>query len=210
MIRFDCHACGRRIKVGDDRAGQRGRCPKCGAAVLVPPPQIAESPSKSAGSSATSRRSALIPLGPKRPDVEELIDMTAMVDIVFFLLIFFMVASLTARQSSIELPTPAPQDQAASLARARTMEDFESDAEFLILRIAGDNTLWIEDSQVLDPAKLAVRLHDEVEGRGASPGGATKLLVAADGDAHHGLVVSAIDAGHEAGMEDVRFAVEEE
>ncbi len=38
--------------------------------------------------------------------VEDLVDMTAMVDIVFFVLIFFMVTSMQGVFSSISLPAP--------------------------------------------------------------------------------------------------------
>ena len=37
---------------------------------------------------------------------EDLIDMTAMVDIVFFLLIFFLVTSMQSLESVINLPAP--------------------------------------------------------------------------------------------------------
>ena len=42
----------------------------------------------------------------KKPIFEDLVDMTAMVDIVFFLLIFFMVTSMQGTFSSIRMPAP--------------------------------------------------------------------------------------------------------
>ena len=36
MIQFRCQGCGTGIRVSDDKAGKRGRCPKCSAIVRVP------------------------------------------------------------------------------------------------------------------------------------------------------------------------------
>lgn len=36
MIRFLCDDCGRRVSVSDELAGQSGKCPDCGSAVVVP------------------------------------------------------------------------------------------------------------------------------------------------------------------------------
>lgn len=36
MISFPCGGCGVILKVGDDRAGRQGKCPKCGGAIAVP------------------------------------------------------------------------------------------------------------------------------------------------------------------------------
>lgn len=36
MIEFACSKCGKTLKVGDDTAGRRGKCPQCGNTVLVP------------------------------------------------------------------------------------------------------------------------------------------------------------------------------
>jgi tetratricopeptide (TPR) repeat protein len=54
MIRFQCTGCGATIKVNDNLAGKRGKCPKCGTVVTIPfpepqpvdesaPPHVAES-----------------------------------------------------------------------------------------------------------------------------------------------------------------------
>lgn len=35
-IRFACTGCGSQLKVADEKAGSSGKCPKCGAAIVVP------------------------------------------------------------------------------------------------------------------------------------------------------------------------------
>ena len=38
VIRLECTKCGKKLKVGKERAGGVGKCPKCGAAVRIPSP----------------------------------------------------------------------------------------------------------------------------------------------------------------------------
>ena len=71
--------------------------------------------------------------GATKMTVEDLVDMTAMVDIVFFVLIFFMVTSMEGVYSSIDMPSPDPQKVATS--GKRSVNDFESDKEYVVVRI---------------------------------------------------------------------------
>lgn len=36
MIEMSCPACGKKLRVGDDAAGKRGKCPQCSTAVRIP------------------------------------------------------------------------------------------------------------------------------------------------------------------------------
>ena len=69
--------------------------------------------------------------------VEDLVDMTAMVDIVFFVLIFFMVTSMEGVYSSIEMPSPDPQKMASP---GRIGHRLPDDKEFVVVRIDKENT----------------------------------------------------------------------
>ena len=40
MIKFECGSCGKSLRVADDHAGKRGKCPQCQAVVTVPIPSI--------------------------------------------------------------------------------------------------------------------------------------------------------------------------
>src|SRR5438874_3374289 len=109
-IVFFCTECDQKLRIDDDFAGRLVACPQCGARLRVPEssrsetpgaepsrpqpsPQEAsrtEAPASGPPAGKTGRRTeALTPLvrHAKRLDFEELIDMTAMVDIVFLLLI---------------------------------------------------------------------------------------------------------------------------
>ena len=92
---------------------------------------------------------------------EDLVDMTAMVDIVFFLLIFFMVTSLQGICASIGMPAPDPQK--VSSKGQRTVADFENDADYLIVRIDQDDTVWVEDQEMPSEQDLLVKLREALD-----------------------------------------------
>ena len=41
MLEFACPACAMKLKVKDEQAGRRGKCPRCGAAATAPTPAAA-------------------------------------------------------------------------------------------------------------------------------------------------------------------------
>ena len=142
--------------------------------------------------------------GAKKIAVEDLVDMTAMVDIVFFVLIFFMVTSMEGVYSSIDMPSPDPQKTASS--GKRSVSDFESDKEYVVVRIDRDNTLWLNDVEVASQQELLVRLRELRQNNA----GTNHMLVLGNSEAKHGTVVQVLDAGSDVGMEEVQLAVDDE
>jgi len=140
----------------------------------------------------------------KKPIFEDLVDMTAMVDIVFFLLIFFMVTSMQGVFSSIDVPAPDPQKTAAR--GQKSANDFEKDKEFVVVRIDRDSAVWLDESEVQNEQDLRVRLH----GLRQSSSPPNKMLVLGSGEAKNGTVVMVLDAGNDAGMEELQLALDEE
>lgn len=146
---------------------------------------------------------------PSRSEAE--MDMTPMVDVTFLLLIFFMVTAAFTMQKSFRVPTPRP-DQPSS--RARTVDDFEQDPDFVIVRIDEFNTFhvaaasWDEEEEAPSRQDLLIKLR-RAKGAGGQ-GGATRLLVMAHGDAAHEKVVTAMDAGNDVGMEEVKLVTVED
>jgi len=135
-------------------------------------------------------------------DHEELIDMTAMVDIVFFLLIFFLVTSMAGIMSSAKLPKPESQDDENG-AKTQQVEDQQSDANAVIVKINKDDLIEIEGVPYHDINDLIVRLRQLRNSGGAE----TALMVVGHGDATHGTAVSILDAGYEVGIDRLRLAV---
>jgi biopolymer transport protein ExbD len=140
----------------------------------------------------------------KRPVFEDLVDMTAMVDIVFFLLIFFMVTAMQGVYSSIALPAPNPQKAAAQGRRA--VADFEKDSDYVVVRIDRDNVVWLEGAEVPSEQDLRIQLRAARQGSAAP----NKMLVLGSAEAKHGTVVMVLDAGNDVGMDEVQLAVDEE
>ena len=135
--------------------------------------------------------------------VEDLVDMTAMVDIVFFVLIFFMSTSMQGVYSSINLPAPEAQKVAAQ--GRRSVADFEK-ADYVIVRVDRDNTVWLNDREIPSEQELLVQLRAVRQGNSS----AGKMLVLGNSDAKAGTVVMVLDAGMEAGMDDMQLAVDDE
>jgi len=134
--------------------------------------------------------------------------MTPMVDVTFLLLIFFMVTAAYSLQKSIEVPPP---DQEESSTQARTYEEIEQDDDYVIIRIAKDNTVWVNEREAPSEQEVLVKLREAREGTpGTSTRGPTSLLVAADREARHETVVMCLDAGNAVGMENVRLACVDE
>lgn len=140
----------------------------------------------------------------KKPIFEDLVNMTAMVNIVFFLLIFFMVTSMAGSFSSIGMPTPDSQKTAAR--GQRSAADFEQDKEYVVVRVDRDSTVWLDEAEVRTEQDLRVRLHG-LRQSGSSP---NKMLVLGSGEAKHGTIVMVLDAGNDAGMEELQLAIDEE
>lgn len=224
---FRCPSCG----VVDRVPGQRVSTAPARATsdgVEVPKAQVVAEPSAATGASAQlagapsadrpmpappkviGERPAEEPPAPVRlrrtPALEAEMDMTPMVDVTFLLLIFFMVTAAYSLQKSLEMPSPDRKEEAAE---ARTIEELEADSDYVIVRIARDNTVWVNDMEAPSQQEVVARLR---EARNATPGsrGPTSLLVLADPDAKHETVVMVLDAGNAVGMENIRLACIEE
>jgi biopolymer transport protein ExbD len=138
---------------------------------------------------------------PGRGHPEDLIDMTAMVDIVFFLLIFFLVTSLAALESVMNMPVP--QASEGGVSTGRSMADLENDPNMITVRIEDDDSIWVEDTQVFSDQELVLKL------RAARQEGPRSLLVIGDADASHGAAVRVFDAGAGAGVNGISLIVQE-
>jgi biopolymer transport protein ExbD len=113
------------------------------------------------------------------------IDLTPMLDVVFIMLIFFIVTASFIKESGIEVNRP----------EAVTAED-KRNAKILVA-VSATNQVWIDKKQV-DPraVKLAIeRMHAE------NPKGG--LVVQADLKSSTRVVAGVLDAARDVGIEDV-------
>jgi biopolymer transport protein ExbD len=179
--------------------------------VPIAPPVIEPTAGGGSKQPQPSRRKPII-FREKRKAEEAEMDMTPMVDVVFQLLIFFMLTASFTMQKSLNVPKPQ-QDEASS--QAQSVEDFQNNPEFVVVRIDAVNTYhvstaaWPDEIEAPSEQELLVRLRLARQGdaQGNVP---SKLLVIANGEALHERVVTAIDAGNDVGMEEVQLLTVEE
>ena len=200
-ITFFCPSCEKQLSARPTAAGQERTCPQCRAKVTVPAESQTRRGKSGPKHDASDHSMLLVP--PSAEHQENLIDMTAMVDIVFFLLIFFMVTSIQALQSVIGLPTPQSSSAAPS---AQTVTDIANDPSYVTVRIEDDDTVWVEEEQAFGPQDLRVKLRQ----LGDDTFQPTGMMVVGNPEASHGTLVMVLDAGADAGMQDLRFSVSED
>ena len=133
---------------------------------------------------------------------EELIDMTAMVDIVFFLLIFFLVTSMSDVLSSAPLPRPEAHNDDGQ-AKSAKAEEPQNDSNAIVVKINKDDAIEIDGVPFRELTDVTIRLRQLRD----SGGPETSVLVIGHGDASHGTAAGVLDAGYEVGINHLRLAV---
>lgn len=197
-VRVQCPECGTQLQASDDRIGRNATCPRCRTKFPVEAP--VENDFDEENEEESSGGGSLLPPKNDHENYEDLVDMTAMVDIVFFLLIFFMITSASGMLSCIDMPPPKQEGAAA----AKRPADFDADTDSITVRIDENNRLFIEELEFPTEADLHDRLKNA---RGALT---KKLLVKGHGNAHHGTLVMVLDMGSVLGFEPISLSVAKE
>jgi len=118
------------------------------------------------------------------------VNLTPMLDVVFIMLIFFIVTASFVKEAGIDVNRP----------KAATAERKEKGN--ILVAISADNEIWIDRRQV-DPRALRAnieRMHAE------NPLGS--VVIQADEESKHKLLVQVMDAARSAGVKDVSIAAE--
>jgi len=119
-----------------------------------------------------------------REDLE--LNLTPLIDVVFLLLIFFMVSTTFQKESEISLQLPKASD---------TAEETKTDSIELVINAAG--RFYVNDQELVKSDALSVQtaLHKLTEGNRDIP-----LTIRADAQTPHQAVVTAMDAAGQLGM----------
>jgi biopolymer transport protein ExbD len=123
-------------------------------------------------------------------DDESEVNLTPMLDVVFIMLIFFIVTASFVKEAGIDVNRP----------NAATAERKEKGN--ILVAISEDNQVWIDRRQV-DPRALRAnieRMHSE------NPNGA--VVIQADEESKNKLLVMVMDAARQAGVKNVSIAAE--
>lgn len=126
-----------------------------------------------------------------RPEEDTAIDMTPMLDIVFIMLIFFIVTATFVKESGIDVTRP---DAETAVKQSRVG---------ILIAIRNNNEVWINRRQVdLAAVRANVeRLHAENPQGGA--------VIQADKEAMTGVLVEIMDQVRLAGVGSISIAAEE-
>lgn len=198
-IEFNCPGCGKQIKTVTSFAGRKARCVACKAEFTVPEEQHRSKAPKRAPSFASSS----IPLTPTPQHPDDLIDMTAMVDIVFFLLIFFLVTSMQSLESVMEMPTPEVAEETAG--EVQTVARYENDPTCIVVQIDSDDSVWIDGEQIYGEQDLRVKLRQLTRKSKVN-----SALIIGHADASHGKAVLVFDSCATEGLSKLSFTVQED
>ena len=130
-------------------------------------------------------------LGRRRHKAEEAqVDLTPMLDIVFIMLIFFIVTSSFVHESGVEVNRP----QASNVVSQKEAGIF--------IAITSANDIYI-DKRIVDAERVQATLeHLLLDKPDAS------LVIQADEHAYNGTVVKVMDAAKEAGVSNIALAAE--
>lgn len=126
-----------------------------------------------------------------RQEDEAEVDLTPMLDVVFIMLIFFIVTASFVKESGIDVNRP---DAATATVKERGN---------ILIAITENNQIWIDRRQV-DVRSVRAnieRLHAE------NPQGS--VVIQADRNSKNGLLVQVMDASRQAGVTNVSIAANE-
>ncbi len=126
----------------------------------------------------------------QQEDEDQEINITPMLDVVFIMLIFFIVTASFVKEAGIDVNKPEGQT-----AQAKEKAN-------ILIAIDSEGAIWIDRRQV-DPRAVRAnieRLHAE------NPQGT--VVIQADRDARTGALVQVMDAARQAGVYDVAIAAD--
>ena len=133
-------------------------------------------------------------LRPRRRDAVD-INLTALIDVVFLLLIFFMVSTTFDRFSELQIQLPEADGQPV-----------ENERQLLELVIDAEGRYYLDRQQVLNSeldtlrralAKVAPKARD------------VPLVINADARTPHQAVITAMDAARQIGLVQISFVIKE-
>ena len=125
----------------------------------------------------------------ERREESPTVDLTPLIDVVFLLLIFFMVSTTFVNRSGLDLQLPEAQSRTAS-----------PPEDPIRIAVGADGGYTVNGKEV-SAKRLQAVLTKQAEGR-EDP----QVVVAADRDARHGAVTRAMDSASQAGLS--RFAIQ--
>lgn len=124
----------------------------------------------------------------KREDEEATIDMTPMLDIVFIMLIFFIVTTSFVKEAGIDVQKP----KAANASKKPTANIF--------IAVRENGEIWM-DKRAVDVERVSANIEKLLAEQPTDI-----VIIQADKGAKHGVVVKVMDAIKDAGIDKISIA----
>ncbi|MEJ2535349.1 MAG: biopolymer transporter ExbD [Gammaproteobacteria bacterium] len=123
------------------------------------------------------------------------INLTSLIDVVFLLLIFFMVSTTFERQAALKIDLP----------EASAMEQPSDDPKRLELAIDREGRMFLNDRQLVDSTAATIRAALEEQ---AGEVRDLPVVIRADSETPHHFVVTAMDVTGQLGFKRLSIATE--
>ena len=130
-----------------------------------------------------------------RTKEEPTVDMTSLIDVVFLLLLFFMVSTTFERQALMKVELP----------EASAVEDRAEIPEGLELVIDGEGRMYLNDQRLIDSEPRTIRAAMQQE---AGENRDLPLILRADRQTPHHFVVTAMDVAAQLGFRNLSIATD--
>jgi biopolymer transport protein ExbD len=128
---------------------------------------------------------------PRPPGKKVRIEIIPMIDTIFFLLVFFMMATLSM---TVQKGLPV------NLPHAASAQDEVN--ELVTLTVMKDGELYFDKEKINSPAEAALRLATK-----DPAGGGVSVVINADREVEYGKVIDLMDAVRQAGVSRIAVAV---
>lgn len=132
-------------------------------------------------------------LRPQRREELEL-NITPLIDVVFLLLIFFMVSTTFERESEIKITLPKV-----------SQEGGEAESQVVHVAIDANERLYIDERPLEDARLATIRAAIAASGQALED---PAVLIEADAGVSHEIVVRVMDAARQSGLVKITFATQ--
>jgi len=128
----------------------------------------------------------------RKDDVD--LDITPLIDVVFLLLIFFMVSTTFERQSELNITLPEASE-----------EYTEVKPDAVIISVDSQGNVFINEQALVNSQLITIResIRDAVQDLDDPP-----IIISADAEATHQAVVKVMDAARQIGLVKITFAIQ--
>ena len=128
----------------------------------------------------------------RKPSDEPRIDLTPMVDVVFLLLIFFMISTTFVESPGISIELPEASSQPV-----------EREPQEIKISLSREGDIYYQDR------KISIADYREILAENRSNAKNTTILLLADKESRHGKVVTLMDLARDAGLSKLAIATKQ-